>query len=143
MSDINKDSVSCSCTKMGDLSESLVDDLSESLVEENEFGLLSEAELSLLREDSLKHRNIELMKQIFNIRNRLIVLTEELLKEKLLVNAKDKVILDSELAKITQQQSLVKEESKKLLKTISASHNIPEEGAGWGYDPESGAIIIK
>jgi superfamily II RNA helicase len=98
-------------------------------------------EMAQLNLNNERYKVFERDKKIIDLQFRLIQLQGEVNMAKMQVLEKDRAILNSTSKMLAQEFEAHKIGNKELIKNIARRHGIKSTD-GFGYDPESGKIIV-
>lgn len=103
--------------------------------------VLSNKEINNIMTNADKVNLFEKDKQVIELKNQLLSVQNALLDAQKEVVKRDKIIIDYHSIKLEEELNTAKEKSRDELMEISKHHE-GLKGKKWGYNPETGEIII-
>jgi hypothetical protein len=103
---------------------------------------LTDEELKKLNDNANKHKLQKYEDDILLLKKRLIEAEQATLKAKLDTLTYRLQLADYHILQSTRSRRLLKEHNKELIESIREKYDIPD-GITFGYDPDSGELIIN
>ncbi len=81
-------------------------------------------------------------KKIIELRLEVIRAQTELAKAQVIILSKDETILKMQAVRAHEQHAIFNDKSKQYMKGVAVDHGLPEDSK-WGYNPETGEIVLE
>lgn len=104
--------------------------------------ILSSKELDAINTNTERIKGFEKDKQIIELKKQLITVQDQLLTAQKEVLKRDNIILEYHFIQASKNLEEMKSRSKEELEQISRNHKGLKDKS-WGYNPETGEIIIN